>query len=95
MAAEGKRKGRAAREGSTHPVLERLKPGEAAVVLEHLLKRKRQGRYTRAVAFFAPGTGHRLIRQGSAQRGFTRQGLSGGSSCPDGPSLAEYTGIFR
>ncbi|MGH9455319.1 MAG: hypothetical protein ACRD2O_15265, partial [Terriglobia bacterium] len=38
MGAEGEGKGRAARDGVTHPVLERLKPGEAAAVLRRLLE---------------------------------------------------------
>jgi len=35
--AEGKSKHRAAREASAHPMLERLKPGEAAAILRRLL----------------------------------------------------------
>jgi hypothetical protein len=38
MASEGKTKGRAAQDGAVRPLLERLKPGEAAAVLRRLLE---------------------------------------------------------
>jgi hypothetical protein len=38
MAAEGRTKGQAGRGGAAHPVLDRLKPTEAVVVLKHLLE---------------------------------------------------------
>ncbi len=38
MTSEGKIKGQAAREGAEHPLLERLKPHEAAAVLRRLLE---------------------------------------------------------
>jgi hypothetical protein len=38
MASEGKTKGRAGEDGAMRPLLERLKPGEAAVVLRRLLE---------------------------------------------------------